>query len=195
MSGISILIGLGNPGKIYRHTRHNLGGETLDLVVKRHRLKWRKAAGPVMESRLQLAGREVLLLKPLTFMNVSGEALSGYGDLDPGILLAIFDDINLPLGRLRLRKRGGSGGHRGIESVVRYLGTEDFARLRLGVGAPPPGIEWSEYVLSPFPNEERKRVGRMIATAADALEIVLQQGIETAMDMYNSKDSEEYREA
>jgi PTH1 family peptidyl-tRNA hydrolase len=187
MSGISILYGLGNPGADYRGTRHNLGSETLDLLSKRHNLHWKRAAGPVLESIWEFCGREVLFLKPLTFMNASGDALAKHGCSDPRALLVICDDINLPLGRLRLRESGGSGGHLGLESIVSNLDTEDFARLRLGIDSPPSGTEWSEYVLTPFPVEDREWVEGMLRTAADALETVLRDGLEAAMRVFNRK--------
>ncbi|MCK4236581.1 MAG: aminoacyl-tRNA hydrolase [Candidatus Krumholzibacteria bacterium] len=187
MSEISILCGLGNPGADYRGTRHNLGSETIDLLSERHNLHWEKTAGPVLESRWGFSGGEVFLLKPLTFMNASGDALAGYRDLDPGSLLVICDDINLPLGRLRLRERGSSGGHLGLESIISRLGSEGFARLRLGIGSPPSAVEWSEYVLSPFLGEEMERVERMCRAAADALETVLREGLETAMHLFNRR--------
>lgn len=185
MSGISILFGLGNPGTEYRHTRHNIGAETLNVMVDRHGLQWEKTAGGILESRLRLAGKEFILLRSLLFMNVSGEAIAGAGNVGPDSLLVVCDDINLPLGRLRFRERGGSGGHRGLESISSYLATDEFARLRMGVGAPPPGVDWSDYVLLPFPEEEMKQAERMIATAAEALELVMRKGIRAAMDMYN----------
>ena len=185
MPEISILCGLGNPGKDYINTRHNIGSEVLGLLSGRNNLRWKRAAGPVLESRWEFEGKEVLLLKTSTYMNASGEALSRYGIRDPGTLLVVCDDINLPLGRLRLRKSGGSGGHLGLESIISHLGSEDFARLRMGVGSPPPGIEWSEYVLSPFLSEESEEVERMLCAAIDALEAVLREGLETAMQTFN----------
>jgi PTH1 family peptidyl-tRNA hydrolase len=188
MSDISLLFGLGNPGDSYYGTRHNLGSVTLDLLAARHNLTWSTVSETAMEARIESGGRVVLLLKPLTYMNESGRALGHYDSIESGSLLVICDDINLPLGRLRLRERGGSGGHRGIESVAAYLGTDDFPRLRMGIGPPPPGEDWSGYVLSPFAAEERKGVEKMIETAALALELIIRERLETAMQTFNRKD-------
>ena len=189
MSDISILCGLGNPGARYRNTRHNLGSMILDLMAERRSLSWKTALPTVMEARWRIKGREIILLKPLTFMNASGEALEDYGGVDPASFLVIFDDISLPLGQLRLRERGGGGGHRGLESIIESLGTDNFARLRLGIGEPPPGIDWSDFVLAPFLEEERAAVNEMVETAADALETVLARGLVEAMNRYNRKTS------
>jgi PTH1 family peptidyl-tRNA hydrolase len=159
----------------------------LDLLVKRHSLSWSEHSGRIMVARWRIKGREITLLKPLTFMNASGEALEDYGGIDPACFLVIFDDISLPLGHIRLRERGGSGGHRGLESIIAHFGTDDFARLRLGIGEPPPGSSWSDYVLAPFPEEEREAVSEMIETAADALETALARGLVEAMNRYNRK--------
>jgi len=187
MSDLSILCGLGNPGTDYRNTRHNLGSMILDLLAERHTLSWKGHQGRIMEARWRIKGRDVILLKPLTFMNASGEALADYGHIDPASFIVLFDDISLPLGHIRLRERGGSGGHRGLESIIAHFGTDDFARLRLGIGEPPPGSSWSDYVLAPFPEEERGAVSEMIEIAADALETALARGIVEAMNRYNRK--------
>ena len=187
MSEISILLGLGNPGATYESTRHNLGSKVLDLLAARHRIRWRGISKIALEARLPLAGREVHLVKPLVYMNASGEALEMFGPPDPNAVLVICDDIHLPLGTIRLRKRGGTGGHKGLESVEAHLGADDFPRLRMGVGSPPPGMEWSDYVLEPFPDEELEEVERMVAAAAECLETVLGNGLEAAMQAFNGK--------
>ncbi len=129
------------------------------------------------------------MLKPLTFMNLSGEALASVPGIDPVVLLVIFDDISLPLGRLRIREKGGSGGHKGLESVVDHLGTGTFARLRLGIGSPPEGVDWADFVLSPFPDRERALADEMVGRAADALELIVASGLGEAMQVYNRRDS------
>ncbi|UCF06639.1 MAG: aminoacyl-tRNA hydrolase [bacterium] len=188
MSDVSFLLGLGNPGDSYSGTRHNLGKRTLDLLAAKHDLTWSTVSGTCVEARYEIGDRVVLLVKPLIYMNESGRALGHYDSIDSRSLLVICDDINLPLGRLRLRERGGSGGHRGIESVAMHLGTDDFPRLRMGIGPAPPGEDWSDYVLSPFLAEEREDVEQMIATAALALELIIREGLEAAMQTFNRKD-------
>jgi PTH1 family peptidyl-tRNA hydrolase len=188
MSGISLLFGLGNPGATYRHTRHNIGRDALAMLADRHTLSWEPVHDIALRSRWQYAGRQVLLIQSLTYMNISGHALAACGDIAPDTMIAVCDDINLPLGRLRIRFGGGSGGHRGLESIIDTLGTEEFPRLRMGVGAPEGDNDVSEYVLSTFDNEERAAVTVMMRTAVNALEIVVTEGLEEAMQRYNRKD-------
>ncbi len=188
MSSISLLFGLGNPGATYRHTRHNIGRYALAMLADRHTLSWEPVRAVALRSRWRYAGRQVLLIQSVTYMNVSGRALAACGDIAPGTMIAVCDDINLPLGRLRIRTGGGSGGHRGLESIIDTLGTEEFPRLRMGVGAPEGDNDVSEYVLSTFDNEEQAAVTVMVGTAVDALEVVVTEGLEEAMQRYNRKD-------
>jgi PTH1 family peptidyl-tRNA hydrolase len=183
--GVSILFGLGNPGERYRHTRHNLGQEALELFARRHSLTWERGGGAFVFSRWNSAGSEITLLESLTYMNDSGRALEDYAGVDPRTLLVLCDDMSLPLGRLRIRAGGGSGGHLGLESVIASLGTEEFARMRLGIGSPPARIDWSEFVLMPFLEEERKAATELIESAADALEKILTGGLDRAMNEFN----------
>jgi len=187
MSAISILYGLGNPGDRYCTTRHNIGSEVLDFIATRYALRWKRAPGPVMESRWDFSEKRIILLKPLVYMNVTGRALSRRGDVDPSTLLIVCDDINLPLGVLRIRTSGGTGGHRGLESIIDELGTENFARLRLGIGAPQPEVEWSDYVLERFQDREMDIMERMVERATDAVEAVIRDGLDDAMQEYNRK--------
>lgn len=188
MSSISLIFGLGNPGARYRHTRHNIGRDTLAILADRHTLSWERVRDVALRSRWRYAGRHLVLIQSLTYMNVSGLALAGCGDIAPGTMIAVCDDINLPLGRLRIRQGGGSGGHRGLESIIDELGTEEFPRLRMGVGAPEGDNGLSEYVLSVFDDEERAAVTVMVQTAVDALEVAVREGLEEAMQRYNRKD-------
>jgi PTH1 family peptidyl-tRNA hydrolase len=187
MSDISFLCGLGNPGPDFQGTRHNVGFETLDLLARRRGAGWRSGPGPVMESSIAIGAKRVLLIKPLAFMNRAGAVLGRIGEIHPAALLVICDDIYLPLGMVRFREKGGSGGHRGLESVIEQLGTEDFARLRMGVGAPPAGGDWSEYVLEPFQPDELEAARTMIKTAADAVETAVVRGLPAAMQAYNKR--------
>jgi PTH1 family peptidyl-tRNA hydrolase len=186
MPDISVVLGLGNPGGKYAGTRHNLGFDTLDIISTRHNLRWKISDGVSASARWPIAGRHVILLKPLTFMNLSGEALNP-SKVSPDSLLVVCDDIHLPLGILRIRTGGGSGGHRGLESVARILGSENFGRLRIGVGPPPPGEQWSDYVLERLGPQESASAEQMTQLAADAVEDILLQGMRAAQNRYNRK--------
>lgn len=186
MSEVAIVCGLGNPGPRYRSNRHNLGFMALDTLSERHSLSWRRAAGPAEIALWRVAGRAVTLVKPLAWMNESGAALAKHGGAAKDDLLVVCDDLNLPLGSLRLRPRGGSGGHKGLDSLIEHLGTADFPRLRLGIGSALPGVAWEEFVLADFLPEEREAVNAMIETAADAIETAVRQSLDAAMRRFNA---------
>lgn len=187
MPGICFLCGLGNPGTEYANTRHNLGFDTLDILAGRHRLRWKGAGKKSLIASWNLSGSSITLIKPQTFMNRSGDALASFRALSPDSLMVICDDISLPLGRIRIRAGGGSGGHRGLESIAERLGTDYYARLRIGVGPAPEGAEWSDYVLSHFPEGTEERVRTITEIAADAVETVLSRGLDAACTEYNGK--------
>ncbi len=185
MEQISVVCGLGNPGARYRSTRHNLGFLALDVLSRRHSLSWRRVGGPAQEARWRAAGRTIVLLKPLTYMNESGAAVSRLSGLRPSGLLVVSDDINLPLGKLRFRMGGGSGGHNGLASIIDRLGTEAFPRLRLGIGGAPEGVDWADFVLMEFLDEEREAAGAAVEAAAEAVELAVRRGLAEAMQRYN----------
>jgi len=185
MSEITVVCGLGNPGPRYRKTRHNLGYMTLDRLASRRALKWKRAPGPTMEAPMRVSGRTVILVKPLSYMNESGVALVRHGEAAAEGLLVVCDDLSLPMGQLRFRMGGGSGGHKGLASIIAELGTERFARLRIGIGSAPPEEEWVEYVLSDFAEPEKDALEETVAKAADAVEEALHAGLPAAMTRYN----------
>ena len=185
MAEISIVCGLGNPDPRYHATRHNLGFMALDRVSERHFLSWKSAPGPAHVAPWRVSGRTVSLLKPLTHMNESGVALERHGAAATDALLVVCDDLNLPLGQLRFRPGGGSGGHKGLESIIERLGSSAFPRLRLGIGAPPPGVDWVEFVLSGFAADERGAADGLVETAADAIETAVRSGLGAAMQRFN----------
>jgi PTH1 family peptidyl-tRNA hydrolase len=195
MSEVAIVCGLGNPGPDYRSNRHNLGFMALDTLSERHFLSWRRAAGPAQVALWRVAGRAVTLIKPLGYMNESGAALAKHGGAATDALLVVCDDLNLPLGAVRLRPRGGSGGHKGLDSLIEHLGTGDFPRLRLGIGSAPPDADRADFVLSDFLPEERDAVNGMIETAADAIETAVRQGIDAAMRRFNAAGGAADRDA
>lgn len=184
------VVGLGNPGPRFRHTRHNVGWEVVDTLAAR------LGAGKPVRARHAEVQRAIvqddtlLLVKPQTFMNESGLAVRALVDKDYlplDALLVIYDDLDLAFGKLRLRPGGSSGGHNGIRSIQQHLGDRegDFARVKIGIGRPPPGIDPVEHVLRPFLPDERPAIEETIARAADAVECWLRDGIEAAMNRYN----------
>lgn len=183
-----LIIGLGNPGRRYAATRHNVAWMALDRLATRARIEFRPGRGDFHAARWSRPGGDALLLLPGTFMNRSGRAalqaaeLTGLG---PDRALVLTDDLDLPLGRLRLRGKGGAGGHRGLASLIESWGTERFDRLRLGIGRPPAG-DAAEHVLSAFAEDELDLLDKMIDAAADAVTTVLDQGLERAMGSFNS---------
>jgi len=183
------IVGLGNPGAQYAETRHNVGFLVLDRLAERRQIGVTRGRHRALFGRGQIAGEDCLLVKPQTFMNDSGVAVRRvlqYYRLEPADVLLVYDDIALDLGVMRLRRGGSDGGHKGVRSVIHLLGTDQIARLRLGVGRPPEGASAINYVLSPFARSERERAEQMVGDAADAVELVLREGLEVAMNRYNS---------
>jgi PTH1 family peptidyl-tRNA hydrolase len=187
---MKLVVGLGNPGRDYQDTRHTVGFMVVDEVVRRHGLTW--AAGPaqIPESFVVkwFGAAPALLVKPLTFMNRSGEAvaaLTRYYDVPVSDVLVVVDEVALPLGRLRARKTGSAGGHNGLKSIVARLGTEDFSRLRIGVGRGDARRNLADHVLAQFESGERAELDRVITLAADAVEMFAAAGIDPVMNAYN----------
>jgi len=183
-----LVVGLGNPGRRYRGTRHNVGWEVVDRLSARWDLPVSREEEEALVGRGEIAGQEVLLAKPLTYMNRSGEAVRGlvrrYG-VQPQEVLVIYDDVDLPVGAIRIRPRGSSGGHHGMASVLEALGTSEIPRVRVGIGRPRG--ETAEYVLSRFSSEERPLIEEAMERAADAVEAILREGTEAAMNRYNRR--------
>lgn len=183
-----LFVGLGNPGRRYRDTPHNAGFVVCDRYAARNNLgdEVRKFEGRFRRGRVGSA--DVAVLEPETYMNLSGDAVAEavrYLPVEPEEIVLIFDDMDLPLGKLRLRKSGGHGGHNGVRSVIERLGTQDFARLRVGVGRPPTGRGATGHLLSKVRREGRKRFSQTVDLAVEALEVVVDEGFEAAMNRYN----------
>ena len=182
-------MGLGNPGAEYAGTRHNAGFMVAEGLAKRWQVEW--AAARKFNARMARAGRDgcrVMLCRPQTFMNASGEsvrAVMDYYGVELARLLVVVDDADLPLGELRLRSRGSSGGHHGLESIERHLGTRDFARLRIGIGRADGAREITGYVLSRFGSTETALVGKVLTVACGQVECWLDAGIQKAMSQFN----------
>jgi peptidyl-tRNA hydrolase, PTH1 family len=185
---VTIVVGLGNPGRRYHGTRHNIGFAVADEVARRRQAEFESGREETLTARCGRGADAVLVVKPLTMMNLSGEAIAavaGFYKIDPSAILVAADDVNLPLGRLRLRARGGAGGHNGFKSIIECLGTEEFPRVRVGVGRGDPRRDLADHVLARFDDDERDEVERAVARAADAVETFLAEGIEAAMNRHN----------
>jgi PTH1 family peptidyl-tRNA hydrolase len=186
--GIRLVVGLGNPGPEYEATRHNIGFDLLDRLVRERALKWEKEH----KFRAKIAtGRDgIVFAKPLTYMNLSGNAVSRlmrHQRLSPGRILVVYDDTALSPGALRFRPGGSAGGHNGIKSIIEYLGTEAFPRLRLGVGPAPVGVDLADHVLGPFRPEERVEMEKVLEIAAEGVNYALSVGLDAAMNRFNRR--------
>ncbi|MBP2680736.1 MAG: peptidyl-tRNA hydrolase, family [Candidatus Krumholzibacteriota bacterium] len=193
MSPNFIVVGLGNPGPRYASTRHNLGFRVVDRLAADHGgYRW-EDRGTSLIARVALDLRDVLLVKPLTYMNLSGRALSDLpveGEPSAQEILVVVDDIALPLGQIRLRRRGSDGGHNGLKSIIAELGSADFPRIRLGVGPVPPGWDAAEFVLGAFERGEESAVRDMVERAARCVEAVFEGGLDRAMGEFNAPSVE-----
>jgi len=184
---IEAVVGLGNPGKRYEGSRHNLGWRVVDEVARRLETVVRTRGRHCVYGRAMLGDRPILLVKPTTYMNRSGLAwleLAERFGVAAEKTVVVCDDLNLPLGRLRIRSKGSDGGHNGLASVIEAAGTERVPRLRLGIGQPTG--DWVEFVLAPFEEHERLLVGQVISVAADAVQLAITDGIGYAMDRFNN---------
>ncbi len=188
-SSRALVVGLGNPGAEYARDRHNIGFQVVQALARAHGLTFTRHKGSkaqVAEGRVGFCS--VLLAKPQTFMNLSGQAvgrLSRAHEIPPDQILVVYDDLDLPLGRLRLRPEGGSGGHKGMHSILEVLGTPLFPRLRVGIDRPPGRMDPAEYVLQPFSDEEKPILAEAVERAVAAIECWLAEGIVAAMDRFN----------
>jgi PTH1 family peptidyl-tRNA hydrolase len=191
---MKLVAGLGNPGARYRGTRHNVGFEVLDELARRHALRFEPGPEALVARWRPEPGAPdggALLVKPLTFMNLSGRAvgeLARYYRIPPEAVLVVVDDVNLELGRLRARARGSSGGHNGLRSVEEALGTQAYPRLRIGVGRGDHRRDLADHVLARFEPDEREIVERAVGRAADAVELFLAEGIGRVMNEFNRRD-------
>ena len=184
-----IIAGLGNPGKRYENTRHNVGFDAIDELVDRYRIPGSGVSHKAMVGKGIMEGQKVLLAKPLTYMNLSGEAIRGlvdYYKIDPETeLLVIYDDISLEPGNIRIRKKGSAGGHNGIKSIIAQLGTQNFQRIRIGVGEKPKNWDLADYVLGTFGKEDRPLVEEALGNASEAAAMIVQGKIDEAMNRFN----------
>jgi PTH1 family peptidyl-tRNA hydrolase len=189
---IRLVAGLGNPGPEYAATRHNIGFIVADQLVAQFGSTWKK---PAKWDALSAKCGSVLLIKPISFMNRSGYplfAVAQFYKIEPQQILVVLDDLALPVGRLRLRARGGSGGHNGLDSIIMQFGTEEIPRLRIGIGeAPRPAVAGVDYVLNRFFDEEKPLVRSTINRAVEAVKCAIDKGLVSAMNTFNKTESEE----
>ena len=188
---MKLVAGLGNPGARYRGTRHNVGFEVLDELASRHGTTFDAALADALQARWR-TGDGVLLVKPLTYMNLSGEAIAAlvrYYRIDTSDVLIVCDDVNLPLGRLRVRAGGSDGGHNGLKSVALHFGTTDYARLRIGVGRGDARRDLAAHVLAGFDADEAAGVREAITRSADAIDLWTREGVAPVMNTFNRQES------
>ena len=189
-----LIAGLGNPTKEYDKTRHNVGFSVIDVLADRYRIDISEKKHKALCGRGVIEGQKVLLLKPQTFMNLSGESIRAAADyykIEPEEMIVIYDDISLDPGQLRIRLKGSAGGHNGIKNIIANLGTQDFPRIKVGVGAKPPRMDLADYVLSWFGAGEQKLMEEAFGEAAEAAVMMMTDGAERAMNHFNAKKKEE----
>ncbi len=189
---MKILVGLGTPGSGYRFTRHNVGFLVVEEMRSRLGDPPLERAGRSLLCRARLDGHPVLLARPQTYMNRSGDAVSALlivGQGEPIDLLVICDDLNLNLGTIRLRPRGRHGGHNGLRSIIETLGTDEFARLRIGIGPPDEGLDHADFVLEPFPRADRDKLEEVVQRAADCVQAAAIEGVEQSMNRFNRRQA------
>ena len=182
------IVGLGNPGGEYEQTRHNLGFMVLDTLAERARATISDKKFKARIGRARIAGEDCLLVKPQTYMNLSGESVGpalGFFKMKPSALIVIHDELDFEVGRIQLKKGGGHGGHNGLRSLKKHLPSDDFIRVRVGIGRPPPQWDPADWVLSRFSRDEHDTVDRAVSDAADAVESVIELGVAKAMARVN----------
>ena len=191
---MKLIIGLGNPGNEYKWTRHNVGFEAIDKLAYDFNINVNKNKFKAIYGEGIIHGEKVLLIKPLTYMNLSGECvrdfLNFYKDIELSDILVICDDINLPLGSIRIRKKGSDGGQNGLKNIIYQLGSDSFPRLRIGIGQKPPHFTLANFVLSKFNKDEEEYIVKGITNATDAIEIFIkdkENGLSNAMNLFNKK--------
>ncbi len=187
---MKIIVGLGNPGISYRLTRHNIGFLAVDRLAKVNRTPIRTKRFKSLFGTDRIDSEQVVFVKPLTFMNRSGEAVRGVADFFGSTiedLVVLHDDLDLPFGRLRFKQRGGDGGHQGVRSIIERLGGNNFLRLKIGIGRPPQGMDPADYVLDVFDRNEQAQLEQFLSDAAEAVKMLLLEGLEKAMNQFQKK--------
>ena len=186
-----LIVGLGNPGRQYEHTRHNAGFDVMDALAEKYNISISESGHKALFGKGMIGGQKVILAKPQTFMNLSGESVAEllhYYKIDPEEeLLVIFDDISLAPGNIRIRKKGSAGGHNGIKNIIAHLGHDSFMRIKVGVGEKPQGYDLAAYVLGHFDKKDREVMQQAFADAADAVVMMMNDSADAAMNHFNGK--------
>ena len=189
-----IIAGLGNPDRQYQNTRHNIGFDVIDVIADKYGIAMGEKKHKAVIGKGYIAGQKVILVKPQTYMNLSGESIRSVIDFykvdEKSELIVISDDVSLDVGRIRIRKKGSAGGHNGLKNIIQHLGHDEFIRVRMGVGEKPQGYDLADYVLGHFTSKEREAMDVGARNAAAAIEIMITQGPEAAMNLYNKKVQE-----
>ncbi len=192
-----VIAGLGNPGKKYESTRHNMGFRVVDAIAANNDIKVNKLKHKALVGDGWIAGQRVILVKPQTYMNLSGESLRevvNYYDVDPEDLIVIYDDFDTELGKLRIRKKGSAGSHNGMKSVVNELQTQNFPRIRVGIGG-SGNRDWVNFVIGKMSSDDEKLTDVAIDNAAKAVEVILKDGLDIAMNQFNAKKEKKKKKA
>ena len=187
---MKVIVGLGHPGKKYENTRHNIGFAAIDYIAEKEGININTGKHKALVGSGYIDGVKVLLVKPQTFMNLSGESLRPIMDfykLEPEDFLVIFDDIDLDVGRIRIRRKGSAGGHNGIKSIISHLGSMEFPRIKIGVGAKPPGYDLADYVLGHFSKADQEILQERFEDVYDAVKLIVGDDITEAMNRHNKK--------
>ena len=188
-----VIAGLGNPGREYEGTRHNVGFMTLDALADKYNIDVREKAFKGLIGKGVIEGNKVILVKPQTYMNLSGECIRqvmDYYKVDPSEFIVIYDDISLVPGGIRIRKKGSAGGHNGIKNIIAHLGTQEFPRVRIGVGEKPARMDLADYVLGHFDREEQVLMKQVSEEVCEAVQMILEKGPDAAMNVYNGRKVE-----
>ncbi len=183
-----VIVGLGNPGKTYANTRHNVGFDTIDLLAERNNIRVNKIKFKAVYGEGNISGEKVILVKPQTYMNNSGETvrdIANFFKLQPKDIIVIVDDIDIDFADIRIRKKGSAGSHNGLKSIIALLGSQDFPRIKIGIGERYQGQKLSDFVLSRFSKDERKIIEETLTYSAQAVETILKDGIEASMNQFN----------
>lgn len=184
---MKLIVGLGNPGKEYEHTRHNVGFDVIDLFCKKYNIEANRKKFKGMYADGIIAGERILILKPMTYMNLSGESISEvlkFYKISNDNIIIVYDDISLEVGRLRIRDKGSAGGHNGIKSIIAHLGSDVFPRIKIGVGQPSKD-DLVSHVLGKFSKDESEKLNEVFKTSIEALEVIIRSGTMEAMNKFN----------
>lgn len=186
-----LIAGLGNPDRKYQKTKHNAGFDSVDEIIERFHIPKSGISMKGLYGKGLIAGEKVMIVKPLTYMNLSGHCIRAFADyykIDvPERLIVIYDDVDLPVGSVRIRKNGSAGSHNGMKSIIEQLGTRDFIRIRVGIGPKPERADLADYVLAPFSKEDRKKIEEVMRLTPDIVEKIIESGVSGAMNLYNKK--------